>query len=435
MRAQRRRLKLVVAVLVTLVGGAASAQVTTERSASILVYPRVYADGTRDTIIQITNTSNSMVHAHCFYVNGQLTFPDFPPGPLNPPLWTETDFDIWLTKQQPTHWVVSQGRLIDPTDPPCSNEGMETIWSCGDALTDCIADGGFFACNGAGTDPGRVPPVGIPPTNVPAGTSDPSTHFTGELKCIEVDATGAPVSGNHLKGEATEVTTNVCLHFPEESGEGHCFITTLDRESETCTGSGECPDVFDVSKSNAIGILGNENNNGDSVLCLGGEPSEECPNGAEYDACPEFWIANHYASDAPDPAAGFDSSVFTSWTIVPCTQNFETQNPESLTIFIETWNEFEQAFSSFATVTCWADLFLDEINPTTFAFDTLGSAFAQSRLRPTAQTRSGFLMVQHEEHETGSGFFSFADANLHIEGARPGPDLITIPGDQTAPPQ
>ena len=66
---------------------------TTEKSASILVFPKVIANGTRDTVIQITNTSNSMVHAHCFYVNGALTFPEFPPGPQNPPLWIETDFD------------------------------------------------------------------------------------------------------------------------------------------------------------------------------------------------------------------------------------------------------------------------------------------------------------------------------------------------------
>ena len=88
--------------------------VTTEQSASILVFPKVIADGTRDTIIQITNTSNNMRHAHCFYVNGAPTIPGLPPGSLNPPLCTETDFDIWLTRQQPTHWVVSTGRLEQP---------------------------------------------------------------------------------------------------------------------------------------------------------------------------------------------------------------------------------------------------------------------------------------------------------------------------------
>ena len=46
-------------------------------------------------------------------------------------------------------------------------------------------------CNDAGFDPGRVPPV------VP--------DFQGELKCVEVDSGGAPVGGNHLKGEASLV--------------------------------------------------------------------------------------------------------------------------------------------------------------------------------------------------------------------------------------
>ena len=53
---QRGRVGLMAAALVVLVVGGAQAQVTTERSASILVFPRVISDGTRDTIIQITNT-------------------------------------------------------------------------------------------------------------------------------------------------------------------------------------------------------------------------------------------------------------------------------------------------------------------------------------------------------------------------------------------
>lgn len=385
---QRGRVGLMAAALVGLVVGGAQAQVTTERSASILVFPKVIADGTRDTIIQITNTGNSVAYAHCFYVNGALTFPDLPPGPINPPLWTEVDFDITLTKQQPTHWVVSQGRLVDPTDPPCSNATST------------------FDCNGAGIDPGRVPPV--------------VESFTGELKCIETDGTGAPVSGNHLKGEATTIYNNVC--DPDDS---ECFISGTDCSST------ECEKIFDASKYNAIGILGNENNNGDNVLCLGGQPDGAlCPNGAEYDACPQFWIANHFAEDAPDPVAPGDSEVDVSWTFVPCTENFETQNPTTVTIAIDTWNEFEQPFSSSTTVTCWAELKLDDINPVTFSYDTLGTTFAQTRLRPSALTQSGFLMVGSERHETDDDYSSWADVNFHIEGARPGPDLITIPAEQ-----
>jgi hypothetical protein len=371
------------------------AEVSTDVSGSVLVFPKVIFDSAssvednglsgRDTVIQISNTSNNMVHAHCFYVNGALTFPELPPGPINPPLWTEIDFDIWLTKQQPTHWVVSEGRLVDATDQPCSNNPP------------------FYSCNGAGLDPGRVPPV--------------VEYFTGELKCIEVDPSGAPLSGNHLKGEATTTTFNVCNPITDT-----CYIT-----GDACTTSSTCPPVTDVAKYNALGVLGNENNDGDGVLCLGGEPSEECPNGAEYDACPQFWIANHFAQGAPDPAVE-SADVFTSWTIVPCTQNFETQDPETVTIFIETWNEFEQAFSSFATVTCWDELSLDEINEVTFSYDALGTSFAQSRLRPSSQTAAGFMMVG-SENWLQNGRAS-ADVNYHVEGARASADLITIPAEQ-----
>jgi hypothetical protein len=34
--------------------------------------PRQQRQLRRDTVIQISNTSNNMVHAHCFYVNAQL---------------------------------------------------------------------------------------------------------------------------------------------------------------------------------------------------------------------------------------------------------------------------------------------------------------------------------------------------------------------------
>ena len=94
------------------------------------------------------------MHAHCFYVNGA----DFGFGPL----WQVTDFQIWLTKQQPTQWVAIQGRPVTPFDLPGSP--------------------------GAGIDPGAVPPV-------PSG-------FKGELKCIQVDPSSVPFGGNNLKGEA-----------------------------------------------------------------------------------------------------------------------------------------------------------------------------------------------------------------------------------------
>lgn len=398
MRRDHRRVGLIAAVLVGLLASGAKADVTTEQSASILVFPKVIADGTHETVIQITNTSNAMVHAHCFYVNGGLTFPDGLDGvpntgdefasPLNPPLWTELDFDIWLTKQQPTYWVVSQGRLVNSEDESCTR-------------TD-------YSCPNAGFDPGRVPPV--------------VENFTGELKCIEVDASGAPLGGNHLKGEATIQRVQQCdIQFGEELG--------VCRGSDiTCTAAYQCPGTTgDAAKYNALGILGLENNNGDGVLCLGGQPGEGCEFGAEYNACPQTWILNHLAGGGETPDG--DASVDTSITIVPCAQDFETQIPETVTIQFAIVNEFESVFSTSTSVTCWADLDLvDDIDPI-FSEQFIGTDYAQTFLRPSTGTNSGFLVVATERHDDGPE----ASFNLHVIGERTGTDKIVIPAEQVAP--
>jgi len=154
-------------------GGHARADVTTDQPGSIVLFPKVISDGTRDTLIQITNTSTLSQHAHCIYINASGACStttdqacnldsDCPPTETCVHQCTPTNFDIDLTPQQPTAWLVSIGRQVDPND-------------------------GFF-----GLDPGNVPARG--------------TAFTGELKCIQTDSGDAPIPGNSLKGEATIVT-------------------------------------------------------------------------------------------------------------------------------------------------------------------------------------------------------------------------------------
>lgn len=127
-------------------------QLSVERPGSILIFPKVInADG-MDTVIQITNASNMASAVQCFYLDGQ---------PLNgTPRCQSFDFELNLTRQQPTHWQVSEGRTVNPTD------------------------------NLGGLDPGIVPPV-------PPG-------FTGGLVCVAVDAPGgAPIGTDNLRGVAT----------------------------------------------------------------------------------------------------------------------------------------------------------------------------------------------------------------------------------------
>ena len=407
MRRQRGRIGLMAAALIALVVSGAAAQdvdrndISTERSSSILVFPKVIADGTRDTVIQITNTSNSVVYAHCFYVNGAPTDPES--GDFTP-LWTEIDFDITLTKQQPTYWDVARGRLQNDitgvSEPPCTRTNNE--------------------CWNTGIDPGRVPPT--------------LQDFTGELKCIEVDGSGAPLPGNHLKGEATLYAAEPC-DIPVGDTEGTC----RSHPTTTCTENRECPGTTgDVAKYNAIGFWGFNENDRDTVLCLGGDVSDACPMGREYNACPQTWILNHLAENEEDPLMGEDSEVHTSITVVPCTENFETQDATSVTIQFDVFNEFEFRLSASTTITCWAEVRLIDISSNVFsAASSTSTPYMQTFMRPSNGTASRFLVVSDEVHVLDKNDpdspFASAAANLHVLPVAdddPHQDLITFPAEQ-----
>lgn len=337
----------------------ATAQVTTEQGASIIVFPKVIADGTWDTVIQLANQTVNERLAHCFYVNGV-------PGPRTARLWEEIDFDVWLTQRQPTHWVVSRGRLDDPTDGRCSADNRD--------------------CDAAGFDPGRIP--------------RPPVGFRGELLCVEADASGFPIPGNALIGKAT-------LHHLASGG-----VTTY----------------------SAIGLQGFITNNLDNVLCLGGGRSAQCPNGPEYAGCPDRWVLNHPAEEV-DAESG--SSVTTSITVVPCTQNFMTQAPPVVTMQFVIYNEFEQRFSASTSVTCWADLTLATIDSpsavdrSAFSRSSLGTTYAQTAIRQVPDNENpafGFMLVAQTSRASGGAdpLVTSTTLNVHGVGAKQDTDLITL---------
>lgn len=353
----------------------AAARTTTEQPASILIFPKVIADGTRDTFIQISNTANSVVHAHCIYVNAYPIcngIGDCQEGTCTGacvPQWQEIDFNIWLTKQQPTHWGVSFGRQDINTGPACFRD-IRT----GERQYDCYT---------AGLAQGLIPPVPTP--------------FEGELRCIEVDQSGAPISGNHLKGSATIISRD-----------------------------------GDASKYNAVGIVGEPfTNNGDNTLCLGGQPSAECPTGAEYQGCPDrFWIP-HFASGADNPIFGPTSTVRTEFTAVPCRANFElaSLDPTRVTLQFLVWNEFESRFSTSTQVECWRSFFLDEVN-SIFTVAVQQTRLAQTSVRPVVPSTgkgSSIALVVEETHMMPSGATSRAAYNAHEQGDFGGNEVILLP--------
>jgi len=325
------------------------ADVTTEQGSSILIFPKVRATDNFDTIIQITNTGNSMVHAHCNYVNDLDG-------------WNEVDFDIWLTKQQPTHWVVSEGRRLDPQ---CSQFGE----SC------------------AGFNPGLIPP---------------RPDFEGELKCVEVDESGAAYTGNHLVGVATLVATDTVTNESTED---------------------------DVTTYNAIGLRGNPDVRPSNPLLLDGEV---------YDACPSKLTLNFFATGAENDVVSVSNSLDTELTLVPCQQDFENIDPETVTIQFLVYNEFEQRFSNSTTVECFLNIELTDLDSFTtpdnsvFSFEVLGSKAAAAVFTPVTAldgTSGGLVGIAEHITQLGGGGASRSAFNLHSEGSyipADGPDTIRL---------
>jgi hypothetical protein len=357
-------LALAVVVLLPLAGVAFGSvtDISTERSGSIIVFPKVVWDGTRDTIIQIASTSNNMVQARCFYVNG-----------ADPMQCGETDFDIWLTREQPTVWVVSMGRS-DTFVAALSGGATEAVDVTGAVTDDHVGyDSGF--------PPGLIPPV-------PQG-------FIGELKCVQVDASDAPFRGNQLNGEATiRSLSGDVSEYNAIAFHGNPDTTLSDPRS---TDPDDLPLDLTVNTASPTEVAGGNNT-------------------GMYSACPDTILLNHLTEGAPDdvvsqlgdctPAvciAGTTNKlglactvdtdcgtngvcggcpISTELTLVPCSENFENQTPTSLKVSFTIYNEFEQALSRSTTVDCYLNVTLSQIDPVAFGFNYQQTPGAYVRITP-----------------------------------------------------
>jgi len=158
----------------------AMAQPTSTRPASILFFPHVVADETLDTIIQIGNTGNFQQDVRCFYRQA-------PDGDV------VAGFRIRLTRQQPTHWVASQGRM--PTGEP-------------------------------NVDVGTIPAIPAP--------------FRGLLICVLVDAAGFLLPSNSIVGHAT-IQSIADADTEKYAAIGMRGFDTNDGGDELCLGGGSAP--------------------------------------------------------------------------------------------------------------------------------------------------------------------------------------------------
>ena len=183
--------------------GQVRADVTSDTPGSIVIYPKVIADGTRDTLIQLANTSNMGTSVHCFYFDGTST-----------PPCQHDDFFIDLTPQQPIVWRASTGRRPDDGTP------------------------GLFL--------GLVPP---------------RINFQGELKCVQVDGSGVPIGGNSFKGEALIETLGsgqICEYNAlaiKNITDPKTTFTCSNIPGKVCTSALDCPDPTNPAILGTCGIV------------------------------------------------------------------------------------------------------------------------------------------------------------------------------------
>lgn len=307
----------------------AGAQTTGERGTSLLIFPKVVANGTGDTVLQVATLLESRVDVFCTYVDGAR--------------WEATSFSVSLVAEQPLHWTASSGRVAAGADDP---------------------------------------------NDIPAAPAD----FDGELICVEVDGSGAPATGNRLVGRAT--------------------VTSLP--------SG---DVFAYA---AAGVPSSGFNDGDDTLCLGGDVSDLCLFGAEYNGCPAGWWVAHPSDGAPDEQLGAGATQGTRLVIVPCSQNIRDGERAAVTVQLQVTNEFEQRFAATTTVDCWADFDPAAIS-NVFRAEVLGSAAATTHLAP-ATGSGGFVVLAERERRAAGGAVVARDALVpQQDGVLETGDAVTLP--------
>jgi hypothetical protein len=297
------------AVVGVLVSPMAQAATYSDAGAAVLVWPKIVVDGSRDTVVQITNQSNSLRAAHCFYVNANPRctntkqvcasssdcmdesgfFGACQPG------WIEVNFDVILTANQPLAWSAAEG--LSGSDVPCTGDRIN--------LPD--------KCPGSDSNAGtRVPPVGESP-------------FIGELKCIEAD----PITR----------LPDACQGPPNAVGgcrndlEGAATITKVEAG------------IIDTEKYNAVGLRSTNFNDGDNELVIGGSAAPE------YQPCASVLVFNHLFDGATDPIST-EWEAHSELSLVPCTQDFLLQAVPHVTAQFLVYNEFEQRFSTSVPVDC-----------------------------------------------------------------------------------
>jgi hypothetical protein len=294
----------------------------------------------------------------CFYLDGQTCL--------------ETDFDLSLTRQQPTFWDAREGRRVNPKD------------------------------NQAGLDPGLVPP--LPP------------NFAGALVCVEVDTSDAPAVRNQLKGEATIIDRSQSFSQNSVSKYNAVAVQGLAGPSAANLMNNKlqldgieysaCPAALGVDfnrrgEDTVIKAIGN------GGRCLGGvTPGAGCNNSSQ---CPGS-VAPPVAPGVCSTSSG-KSNAFTRVTVVPCNLDFSNVTRANVTLSLGRVDETEISLSgAVPQFGCWASFVIDDA----FGGTVLATDYGTAGMRPVA----GGPVVGVAETFVADSLANTASAavNLHTRG-------------------
>lgn len=405
------------------VNSPARADIASDHPAAILVFPKLLVDTANgiDTVVRISNVSESPLNVYCFYVNATPTCP-IPGGSCFPnglfcqgtiggspavlpckPNWQPNDFIFRLTREQPTGWLVSRGETVNCAflDGVCSNDGTTACQrdtQCGSGnrciLPPCLPlDGGPLGRTGPG---GQINEGAIP--------LSPEDPFIGELKCIAVDETLSPVARNDLIGEAllgntqsgpgeqVELLGYNAVGIPAIPGTGNRDDTLVlggaegDAEYEGCPNILILDHFFDGAVDPVLSNVCQDDDtcslshtacetDGDCVdnICLEatscsvtGTPcasDDECQNDCNLMTNTCRLTGTRCLADEECVAADFEVRLATDLTLIPCTQDFEGVEldlSKTVAQFL-VFNEFEQRFSTSRTVDCFKEIQLSNM--------------------------------------------------------------------------
>ncbi|MBX3026304.1 hypothetical protein KF840_15455 [bacterium] len=426
-------------------GGRARADIGSDHPAAILVFPKLLVDTANglDTLIRMSNVSDTPINVYCFYVNA-TPICSIPGGSCFPNQlscqaniggqifigscidnWQPNDFTFRLTREQPTGWAVSKGQSTNCPflDGFCSNSPAtkcQRDTQCG-AGNRCVIQ----PCLPLDGSPlGRVGPGGQ--TNEGAIPLSPDDPFIGELKCIAVDENGQPVARNDLIGTALigrsmgpqsrmQLLGYNAVGIPAIPGTGNRNRTLVLGGDASAAEYEGCPNIlildhfFDGAVDPVL-----QNVCVDSVCSLSRTPCDtdaectkntclgatcsvtdtacatdaDCQNTCNLGNNTCTLTGNRCSSDADCVAADYQVRLATDLTLIPCTEDFEERRLDlSRTVaqFL-VFNEFEQRFSTSRTVDCFKEIQLSNMETSDntrsiFSAGVAGTLTGQSRIR------------------------------------------------------